>query len=372
MTMMIAECVSYNYGTQAQKWSDFQLPPTSGGRHGTGFLPVWSGAAPGPKNYLGHTVPAAMEDDCFILGMVINPSYIGASAKFIPLFTFLSDTNTTVHVCVGLDYVDRKIKAYRGYDAGNVGATEPNPANLIVESAPLAVLSTLSYYSVEAKVRLSDTGSIQVRWDERDVINGTFDTKNGGTKTVFDTFRFHSGRQNGNGDANHAVTDIYANNEQGTRNNDFEGAVSVLEAMPNGAGSFTQYANNGIHPTNWEHVNSNSTGDYVYSDVVNNRDSYAFQNLTGATFLVALGNPPIAGSWQVRAVSVNAYAQKSDAGDRSIKLSTTSGGQDAFSPPFLLLSNLLHTYYHIFEARPNGSAWTIADFDAAEFGHQVA
>ncbi len=161
------------------------------------------------------------------------------------------------------------------------------------------------------------------------------------------------------------MDDIYICDNAGSVNNDFLGDLVVKALLPTGNGTQNNFAIGGTAPaaTNWQSVNENPPDDnttYVKDGVAGDIDRYTYGAL-GIT-----GN--------VKAVVVNLRAEKDDAGTRTIRAATKSGltvgdnGSD-----FTLSFSSYADFQGIFETDPNtpGTAWTVTNVNAAEFGVKV-
>jgi hypothetical protein len=152
--------------------------------------------------------------------------------------------------------------------------------------------------------------------------------------------------------------DLYVCNEAGAANNDFLGDVAVEVLRPNGNGAASgMVGSDGNSTDNWQLVDEAvvATADWVEGDNTGEKDTYAF---TDSAFAAPSG---------CAGVIVFAHALKTDAGARTLRLVSRSGGAEATSA-----DKALGTAYgwvsHVFETKPDGAAWTLADVAAAEFG----
>jgi len=289
-------------------------------------------------------VPAAAEHATFIAGIALKRTgVLGGAAAFL---TFGSDSGTTFHVTLGVDAAG-KLKVMRGPYNGTILGSE--------SGATLGVLNTWHY--VELKVTLSDTvGIVVVRVDANPtpVINlSAQDTKNGGTKTVFDAIGI-----NGDTNGNVASDDLYLCNAAGSTNNDFLGDIKVETLLPNAEGSNSGMtcSTGTVHNTLVKEVPPN-TSDYVFSAVDGTKDTWGYANTTQ--------------TGGVKGVQVNTYAQKSDAGAKSFRPVVRHGGTD-YPGTDVGLGTGFGYYRQVYETNPGtGAAWTTSELDAAEFGAEA-
>jgi hypothetical protein len=333
----------FDDGLLSQKWSAFSgLNVGAGGRTGNKCQ-----LSDNSDSVLRRTVAVSDEHATFIVGsaFMVESSYNAAN-----ILGFFSDTMVTTHVWLGVNS-NNAIVIRRG-DGTVLGTSTSNTL----------IPGTWSY--VEVKMTLGDgtAGSVIVRVNNTIVLNLVgIDTKNGGTKTVLESFGWFA--SSGPTGTAFDVDDVYCCNGAGTINNDFLGDCSVETLYPSGNGNYSQLlGSDGDSINNYllvDEPGTPNTTDYVGSAVDGQRDTYAFTDLTHVT-------------GAVKGVAVRAYAAKSDTGGRSLSNVVRSGGTDAV----LTAQGLGATYgmvANILEQNPVGPAnWTIASVNAAEFGVQVA
>lgn len=287
-------------------------------------------------------VAPADEHATFIAGMAVYLTTAPSSAN--PFLTFASDSGVTLHVSLYLG-TDRVITVRRGSTV--IGAASPY------------TLPTGQWHYVELKATLHDTtGSFELRVDNVMVDSGTgLDTKNAGTKTVFDAAILR-----GTGVSSLRFDDFYFCNAAGPTNNDFVGDCVVETIYPNGNGNSSQWVGSDSNSTdNYLLVDESgapSTADYVESDVAGNKDLYDMQSLAHA-------------SAAVKGVQVCNYVAKSDAGSRTmrnrVRSSTTeaNGAEETLSTSYKVITTILET------DPDTTAAWTVAGVNAAQVGSEV-
>lgn len=294
------------------------------------------------------TVAAADEHATFIAGFAFKAGLTPSPGNvFINLFTFLSDAGATTHISIHQD-ANNALVVQRGAWVGTtLGTTASN------------VITPGTYQYLEVKVVLNDvTGSVVIQNNGVNVLNLTnVDTKNGGTKTVFESFSFNT-FQNG---VFFDVDDFYLCNGAGSVNNTFLGDCSVLTKYPDGNGNYSQGTNsNGDSINNYSYVDeaTPSTADYVAFPSSGNKDTYTFQN-------VPTGN--------ILGVQQAMYAAKSDAGARTMRNIQRIGGVDFTSPDKSLpVSPTFGTNLDMMQVSPaTGVLWTATELNAAEFGTEA-
>ena len=259
------------------------------------------------------------------------------------LFELFGDSGGTVHGSVRRE-TSGAISIYRG-------------ATQVAISAAAAVASNTWGY-MEVTHTVSDTvGVLTVKWNGTQIVTFTGDTKNAGTATTIDSFRFGcTGASNVN-----QFDDLYVFNALGSVNNTYAGDSRIQTLVPNGAGSSTQWLPTGS-ANNWDNVDElpYSAVEYNASATSGNRDLYALTNLLTATSAVAC-------------VQQSSTMQKSDAGAVSVKNAVKSGGtvySDASGTGLSVSPTVVLT---LREQDPaTSAAWTVANVNALEAGVEVA
>lgn len=343
MTLLHVDSFDH-YTSLAQK---YESVPGSGptisasfARTGTaGFQNTSTGAVP------IKLVGVAGEHATFIAGIALRrTTTLAGTGTYLQ---FLSDTAATAHVTLTAD-ASGKLNVRRGDRSGTLLGSEPGNT--------LGVLNAWHY--VELKSTLSDTvGIVQVRVDGNTtpVINlSAQDTKNAGTKTVFDSVGFGSEPSFGNTNSD----DFYICNAAGSVNNDFLGDIKIEALIPTADG-----ATSGLTPSTGtshfalvDEIPPNTT-DYVSSPTNAAKDTWGYANTT------------IAGT--VKGVQVNTYAQKSDALAKSFRPVIRHSGTD-YAGTDQALGTGFGYYRQLYETNPGtAAAWTTSDVDAAEFGAEV-
>ena len=141
-----------------------------------------------------------------------------------------------------------------------------------------------------------------------------------------------------------AADDVYCFDGTGGSLNAPLGDRRIITIMPNGAGSFSQFTPTGA-AANWQCVDeipSNDNTDYVADATVNDRDSYAYEDVTfngNADFVVNI-----------------AKISKDDAGSHTVQLTVTDSGNDAFSSSIAVPSSYAYVDSGAFTTSPNGAA----------------
>lgn len=301
---------------------------------------------------LQASLAAAEEDDVAIMGARWRPN--GAwNTDNVGLFNFASDAGATRHITICLNASTGRIIAKLGTQVGTV----------LGQSVVGVVAQNQTNY-IEAKVVLGDStnGSVVVRVDRQVVLNLTgIDTKNGGTKTVFDTLTAFSW---GFAGVSAYLDDIYLANGLGSANNDFLGSGVVEARRPDGNGNYSQWlGQDGNNTDNYLLVDDpvaspDDDTTYVEEGTVGERDSYAMQNLVSTA-----GTP--------KAVVARVCGRYTGGGAENLQIMVRRSATDSDGPTLTLPASY-GVRSRIMDIDPIAAgAWTIANVNSMEVG-QVA
>lgn len=324
------------------------------GRNGNGLRIINGGG-----NKVRKQLPAADEHATLIVGRAFNKNggsagdssaWVGGGGDWGNMFAFLSDDGATTHVSV------------QRASANQIVVTRGGMNGTVLGSYVVTPITYTDWYYFEAKCVLHDTaGSVVVKMNGITIINLTgIDTKNGGTKTVFDSIGIGPSQTLNN--VHDVVDDLYICNGAGSVNNDFLGDVAVETLYPNGDGSSSQFlGSDGNSVNNYLLVDEPNTPiltDYVEDATSGHRDLYAMSNLVRTS-------GPIYG------VQVTDHVRNSDAGAISAKTALKSGATVENGPVFPVTTTW-KTTRKMHELNPDGSvAWNIAAVNAIEAGVEV-
>lgn len=230
-----------------------------------------------------------------------------------------------------------------------------------VLSTSAASVTFGSFFFLEWKFTIDDTvGSYDVRVNGASITSGTgVDTRNGANSTANQIQLRGASAPGGTYD----IDDMYVCDGTGSANNDFLGDVRVDCFMPNANGNSSQLVGSDADSTDnyllVDEASQNGDTDYVQSATVNNKDTYAFTDMS---------HTPTS----IFGAQINMIAKKDDSGSRSICAVTRSGGSDTDGATQALSTAYL-CYREIRETDPNTSAaWTRTNLNSAEFGVKVA
>jgi len=328
------------WGARGSKWqasflTETRLLATASTRFAYGSAAYWNN---GSNAGIAHQVPSADEHATFIIGF----------ALLMPgTFNLLigSDSTSTWHEHIVFNAVTGQVTALRGFSGTSLGTSSTG------------LFTTNTWYYFETKVVLHDsTGSVTVKLNGTQILNLTnVDTKNGGTKSVFDSFYLYVST------GGSCVDDMYVCNGAGSVNNDFLGECRIATLRPNGAGNQNDLTGTGASsPNTYQNVDDNAvnTATYNSSATDDQLDLYAYEN------------SPVA-SGTVKGVWLHTWGSKSDTGTKGLAPMVRHSGTDyEGSSHSLTTSSAL--YLDMYETNPGTStAWTISDIDSAQFGAKV-
>lgn len=219
-----------------------------------------------------------------------------------------------------------------------------------------------NWHFFEFKVAIDpSSGSYELRHNEQTVLSGSgVNTANEGTAGA-DIWALRWPTNHGD---NFQWDDIYINDTSGSVNNDFNGDTFIRGALPNADGTHLDWVTS-AGSAHWSLVDDPGTSSpsdtiYVQSDVVGDKDSYHFQDLTGIT-------------GTVQAVMLEVQAAMATAGSRTIQpFFRDSGGSEANGANMVVSSVNFAGFVEIFETNPvSASAWSISDLDDGQWGMEV-
>jgi hypothetical protein len=229
-------------------------------------------------------------------------------------------------------------------------------------TSSVGVVEANRWHFYEVKFKVIDScaaGDFSVRIDGTEVVSigAGFDLKraNNSTTNTY-TLRF-----SGITDTFSYWDDIYVCNNSGSVNNTFLGDSRIDTLYPDSDGNANQFdGSDGNSVNNFELVDeAQNDGDttYVESSTATEKDQYGFDAIAEPT--------------TIHGVSVCSVARKDDAGARTGKIITRSGGADYEGSEFTPSTS--YGYFdEIWEEDPDTStAWTESGINAAEFGIKV-
>jgi len=293
-----------------------------------------------------YDLETADKDDRLICGFAYKRPVARGTRTF---FLFSSDSAGTNHTTI------------RSRDDGSfeIWTGVAGAGGVLLGASAADVYQAATWHYIEIDATLHDTlGAVTLRVDGTAVITLTnVDTKGGGTETVFGSFTLASTASEENFD-DCVLMNAVDSGIVGLPNNAFLGDVIVEALFPNGNGNYSQFDGSDADSVdNYLLVDETGAPDddttYVESLIDDEKDSYNFAPTTGT------GN--------VAGVAVYARARRTDTDSRDIALLAREGGTDAQSADQVLASGY-GWHRHVFEAEPDGTVWTLAEVDGAEFG----
>lgn len=316
------------------------------GRHGNGWRANLN------QQTIRYAFTAAEKDDYVVVGFAFKRNVYDGVREILNI---ASDANATEHL--------------RFFTNASAGITVNRGTSTQIASTANNVLQGNIWQFIEIGVRISDSTSdfvlridgAVVPWNEG---SGPFDTRNGGSAEV-DNVEFFSTDASGQ---LISFDDIYILNEKTTDGFgnvsdliSFLGDVRVEALQPNGNGNSSQLdGSDGNSTDNYLLVDDVTPDDdttYVQSDVNDEKDTYALENLAST-------------SGSVAAIQIVTRARKTDTGSRSIAQVARSGGNELDSDDFAL-SSAYATQRTVMEKKPGGTAYSLADVNSAEAGAKV-
>lgn len=312
-----------------KKWNSASSSISSPGRSGSGQFASNGQLAKGlPSSYA-----------TLVVGIAVKWSTLPNGTQFIRFYDGLFGGGGTMQICVrqNLD--------------GTVSVV--NNSNVVLATSSSFGMQTgvWNYFEVKVTFAGSSTGTINVKCNGASVISSnamtTISTANASASCVYFSAE--------------AMDDVYVCDTSGTLNKDFLGDVTIKTVFPNADGTYTQFtpSTGTAHWSLVDETTNNGDTDYVSSATVGNRDTYNFTDLSSVNVLAA---------------QLHTIVKKEAAGD-TVQVNTvcksgatvTTGTKVAPGTSYQLLSS------SILETDPNtGSAWTLTNLNAAEFGVEVA
>lgn len=343
---MLVHIEGFDDGLQSSKWTSYsvQARGASTGRNGSGVS--LSSTSQEMTKALG-----AGEDATVTVGFALRAT--PHATNTVGLVQLRSDSGVTTHLLLALT------------PAGMLAVCRGSVSTVLGTSS--SGITSGTWYYVELKATLHDTaGAAEVRVNGVTVLNLTgIDTKNAGTKTVFDTVAFKSTML-----FTSEYDDVYicnADNTDTAGNTGFLGDCIITTLYPNGAGTV-----NGLTGSDGNNVDNHllvdepdtpNTTDYVIHAAVGDLEEYTFADMPTAA--------------AVKGVFLRAYAATSDAGTAKLKgyarvagvIATLDSGE---------LRALSSTYTGVEWRAPlvpsDSTTWTPSKINSAEFGvqHEIA
>lgn len=310
---------------------------------GTTFINKWSSSTSANISASGRFGSSALR---FVSsGANVTKIFSSAGSDFVVGTVFQTATlaaTTIIKFLTGAtSQVDLRLTA-----AGELQVTR-NGTQLEITSGLGLLINT--YYVIVFKVNIGNSGSWTVWCDGTQVLSGSGDTQNDASISTADRFQLVS-----SANITTYYDSVYCYSGADATN---QGDLRAYAQFPNGAGDNTAWTPSAGN--NYDCVNETTpnTTDYVESSTASQKDDYSF---------AALG---IAGV--VKAVQVNFYAQKTDAGARSVRPYAERSGTYAYGTTFSL-ADTYAIFSYLWETDPiAGSAWTVTNLNNTKFGVEL-
>lgn len=217
-----------------------------------------------------------------------------------------------------------------------------------------------TWYCIEVYLKVSNAAGVcQVK------VNGVLDINfSGDTQQTANAecSYFQWGRGIGGASGSEMLAhfdDIAINDTTGTKNNSWIGRGGIYGLKPSGAGTYAQFTpSTGANYECVDEVPPNDDTDYVESDTVGYKDSYALADLPVAT-------------GQVDAVQWLARAKLDAAGAGNFKRLLRHDSTD-YNGENLTVDTSYVYHQEILENAPDDTEWTVAKVNALEIGMEIS
>jgi len=224
-------------------------------------------------------------------------------------------------------------------------------ATLVVTSA-LSILANVYYYLELKHIIANAGGTLELRLNGAVWATFTGDTQETANATA-DEIRIGA-----NGAGTDDWDDLYIYDGTGAINNDYAGDSQIEAELPSGVGNYTEFTTLVGAATHWQAVNEvppNDDTSYVEATVLNQRDTFAFTNLTPT-------------SATIPAIQVSMRMRKTAAGVINGARMYRSGVTDDQGANVALSTSYV-TILEVMETDPIAvAAWNVGAINGAEFG----
>lgn len=294
------------------------------------------------ENTFNATVtPIFAQATTVVAGVAFRIDALPAGGQFRDLISFDTTSGTECGVAVTSTGA---LRVYRSSPSTNI---EESSSGLIVAD---------TWYYLEFKATIANSGSYDVHLDGVQVVDGAGDTQT--SNAWCDRVRL-IGRSTTSGNTTQPdFDDFYCLDTTGSPS-DFLGPRHVYTLFPTGAGDDTDLTPN--TGANYAAVDDNgidSDTTYIESSVEDAQDLYQFQDTTLAL--------------DITAVVVYGIAKKTDITSFDFIAMAKSGGIEGAADPALVDSQTYHAVAGVLLVDPDtASPWDAAGISAAQFGLKV-
>lgn len=225
-------------------------------------------------------------------------------------------------------------------------------------------ISDNTWYRLEGKIVLdySTAGEIYLKLDGQEIINATgVTTIRTGTNNSIDRATLLDADINVGYWADY--DDWYVCDDTGSYNNTYLGDIRVLDLPPTADATYSAFTpSTGVdHYALIDEQGGPNDTDYVYSNVVGNKDTYTYTDLP-------------ANAVSIKGILYGARGMKNEAGARTVRFMQRQSSTDyeRTSSDFYL-GDTVGNFYYIDEINPaTSAAWTVTDINTnAEFGFKI-
>lgn len=296
------------------------------------------------------------EDDLFFGAAFASPDGLNGINEFTTLF-LLGDYNGRM--------LDLRL---RGNGDILLQRTNPPGATVTIDSA-VGAWNAGQWNYIELYVKLhSSAGEYEVRLDGTAIMSGTgANTSNTGGTRAFEVIFGHVQNKRWQVDDFYVADDVDATATQGAANNTFlnpdttaGGNLIVQRVRPNAVGDDSDFTPSAAvdHYTLVDEDAEDDDASHVESRTAAEKDLYHFEDLAGDVA-------------DIFAVIAKPVLRKTDGGSRTYRLLAKSGATEVDSGTrYPSVSYVRQTY--LWPVDPDtGALWTVAGFNAAQFGLEI-
>lgn len=208
-----------------------------------------------------------------------------------------------------------------------------------------------AWHYLEFKITTGNAGSFEIRLDEEAILTlAGIDIQVSGNDYI-NNIRWV-------GQSSTYIDDLYACDALGAVNNDYLGDIRVEALLPTSDATYSQWTPT-VPGTHWNLVDDNpaSMTDNISDTVAGHIDTYGFSDL-------------VTDSGDVLALQTLLYADKTDAGVRTVRDLVRVGGVDFTGDSKNVTTTPLY-YIQVRENNPAGGVWLIAAVNAIEAGAEL-
>ena len=255
----------------------------------------------------------------------------------------------------------------------SIGYVNGTDLSIYLDGAQIGTITnciTLDVFNrIELRCLIDDTnGVVEVKVNGNNLFSWTGDTKGARTDYIaYVVIGFAGATIDTNFDTNSSydyIDDVAVNDTSGTVNNSWCGKGSILLLKPKGVGNYSQFTPSNNTYDNWELVDEvphDSDATYVYSDTVDEIDTYEMETLA-----VDKGIDPT--ELVIKAVQV-CLTGRYEGADAHLAPYFRSGANEEEGAKIYLDGTYGNVRYQVFNVSPfTSAAWTYEEVDGLEAG----